>query len=542
MTKSRIRWARRLAGFFFRVPDKKVSALGILLISFLFGGIGYSFIFSTASLLSAELYVFYGLPRRTAYFIPLLSLVFSAVLLQAHPSVAFLLALLFSLNSLGLRATSGMAFFRSLPPAGIQSLLLFLGILATHSVDAPSTIFLLTIFAVLLLAGFEMLFWFAGAPLQQVFGEGLLRVVFLVFSNIEGGSKEIEQLFKRNSRQIRTTVSVIGVRSKKGFKAILIASSIHPGPFDGIGSSAMPRLLREGISKKFGAEVFFAKGGCTHDENLASSGEITKVVTTASRLLHRLEFGRRCTGFFRLNDACGFRFGATSVCVSTAPVGDVALSAGVGFLDEMKKHTRGAVYIEAHNYFSEGALLSGSPQYIALKDDLGRLSQKLSVSSAHPFSAGVARVFPALSSKEGMGLGGIGVVLFKTRGQKFALVFTDSNNISCGVREQILSAFSRQGVSDTEVISSDSHEINTLIARENPLCEQGGVDVLVKSCIEALEASEKDMEPCTIGSASEFVKVSVFGVGASASILTAVNKTALRLGVGILFAVFLVLA
>lgn len=542
MTKSRIRWARKLAGFFFRAPDMKVSATGVLMISLLLGGSGYVLIFAASAALSAELYVLRGLSRRTAYFILLGSLVLSAVLFQIHPSIAFLLALVFSLNSVGLRAVSGMAFSKSLISAVVLSLLMFAGFLAMQPLDAYVTIAFFFVFSGILLAGLELFFWFAGAPLQKVFGESLLRMVFLVFSNLEGGSKEIELIFKRNSRKTKALVSVIGIRSKKGFKAILIVPFIHPGPFDGIGSSAMPRILRDGLSKKFGAEVFFAKGGCTHDENLASSREIKKVVRTASRLLHRLKFGRQCTGFFRLDGACSVRFGDNAIGVSTAPVGDVALAAGFGFLDEMKKHARDAVYIEAHNSFSEGVLLADSPQYPDLKNSLGSLSQKLSNSRAFPLSAGVARAFPALSTMEGMGRGGVGVVLFKAGGKKFALVFADSNNIAPGVRGQIISAFRRRGISDAEAVSSDSHEINTIIERENPLCKKGGVDVLLKSCLNALEAAEKDLEPCTIGSASDFAGVSVFGAGASASILTAVNKTTFRLGVGILLAIVLVLA
>ncbi len=549
MAKGRIRLVRGLANLLFKRPELKASVGGIVFFSLLLAGYFKLSVFgflvlSASAILSAELSPFLcrifkaELGRERSYFISLLSLSAAGVvsILMQTPtgaSFALFLALVLSFRSIGLRAISGIGFFRSILPAAVQSLLVLAGFYLLLPVDVY---FLSLLFSAAAVAAMELVLWFAGVPVRSVFGVGLPRLSYIVSSNIESGSPEIEGVFRRNAEKVKARVSVIGIRGRKGLKAIVAAPFIHPGPFGGIGSADMPQILCSGLSRKFGAEAFFAKGGGTHDDNLASSAEISKVSKTSERLVSKLDFSKKCTRFERADCALGFRFGGSVVGISTKPAADVEHEAGVGFVGEMEKHAKKAVYIEAHSSFSgDAVVVKGSPAYLGMRDSLGAVSERLSGTNEHPFSVGVGRSFPKLSAGDGMGAGGVGVILFKAGGKKFAFVFVDSNNVAEGMREKIISAFKARGISDAEVISSDTHSVSTLIERENPLCANGSRDLLVSSCMDCLRLAEKNLEPCSIGAASGLVDVSVFGAGASARIFKAVNSSALRLGASILF-------
>ena len=61
--------------------------------------------------------------------------------------------------------------------------------------------------------------------------------------------------------------------------------------------------------------------------------------------------------------------------------------------------------------------------------------------------------------EEGMGPGGISVIVTKVGDQKAAYVTIDGNNIVSGLREKILSELGEMGIVDGEVLTTDTHAV-----------------------------------------------------------------------------------
>jgi putative membrane protein len=77
---------------------------------------------------------------------------------------------------------------------------------------------------------------------------------------------------------------------------------------------------------------------------------------------------------------------------------------------------------------------------------------------------GVASLLPKeFSLEDGMGPGGITVLVVRTRQQKAAYVVIDGNNMVSGLRERILSMLSSMGIDEGEVYTTDTHSVSALV-------------------------------------------------------------------------------
>jgi putative membrane protein len=81
-----------------------------------------------------------------------------------------------------------------------------------------------------------------------------------------------------------------------------------------------------------------------------------------------------------------------------------------------------------------------------------------------PFEIGAATVSPKeFGLKEGMGPGGITVVVIEVGEQRTAYVVFDGNNMVSGLREKILSALRSVGINEGEVFTTDTHSVSAVI-------------------------------------------------------------------------------
>ena len=93
-----------------------------------------------------------------------------------------------------------------------------------------------------------------------------------------------------------------------------------------------------------------------------------------------------------------------------------------------------------------------------------RVLAKLSASSQGPFSVGSS--FDALNTytlKDGIGPGGLAVMVVKTENNTASYVTIDGNNMQQGLRDQILQSIRETGVNDAEVMTTDTHLVTGLV-------------------------------------------------------------------------------
>src|SRR5256712_11582790 len=84
--------------------------------------------------------------------------------------------------------------------------------------------------------------------------------------------------------------------------------------------------------------------------------------------------------------------------------------------------------------------------------------------SVGPVSVGAAYdTLKRYSLKEGIGPGGLSVTVVKTESDTVSYITIDGNNMQQGLRDQILQAIRETGVSDAEVMTTDTHLVTGLV-------------------------------------------------------------------------------
>jgi putative membrane protein len=134
------------------------------------------------------------------------------------------------------------------------------------------------------------------------------------------------------------------------------------------------------------------------------------------------------------------------------------------FVDaEAERHgVRVCAVVNAHNSIDGKADMEKSLD--SLKEVAAVSLDKAASMKQLPFRLGVSTVLPKdFSLEDGMGSGGITVMIFTTGGQKVAYVVVDGNNMVSGLREEILSALKLLGVDDGEVFTTDTHSVSALV-------------------------------------------------------------------------------
>jgi putative membrane protein len=131
-------------------------------------------------------------------------------------------------------------------------------------------------------------------------------------------------------------------------------------------------------------------------------------------------------------------------------------------VNEAKKCGFFALAIDAHNSmddsFDQDAVVESfrKASVDCLKKALG-----LNFSS---FSVGAASIRPSnFSVGDGMGAGGISVIVVNIAGQNIGYVTIDGNNMVSGLREKILAAIKELGIDDGEVFTTDTHSVCGMI-------------------------------------------------------------------------------
>jgi putative membrane protein len=115
------------------------------------------------------------------------------------------------------------------------------------------------------------------------------------------------------------------------------------------------------------------------------------------------------------------------------------------------------------------------------------------------FEVGAAKLIPTdFSIKEGVGPGGISIVVVKVGDQKTAYVTIDGNNMVSGLREKILSSLKEIGVNDGEIMTTDTHIVNAVVKADrgyHPVGEAIDPNRLVEYIKEATTKALRNLEP-----------------------------------------------
>ncbi|MEM3783460.1 MAG: DUF2070 family protein [Candidatus Bathyarchaeia archaeon] len=263
-------------------------------------------------------------------------------------------------------------------------------------------------------------------------------------------------------------VSILQFESVNG-KTFITVPSVHPGPFKNIGSSLLPFMLKNALEQKFNSVACVPLGLLGHELDLASQSQNQKIIDSVVNSADFKVDEDKATPFIKVGNglatACCQIFGETAfIAFSLAPntTEDIPQElAPVVQREAERLGLKACVVVNAHN--SIDGMVGSKKALDALEAVAMDCLEKASSMDRLPFKIGAATIKPKeFSLADGMGPGGITVLVAQVGKQRTAYVVFDGNNMVSGLREKILLALQSIGISEGEVFTTDTHSVNAL--------------------------------------------------------------------------------
>lgn len=367
------------------------------------------------------------------------------------------------------------------------------------------------------------------SPFKKNLGIGVLDLLSLFIAHMNEGSNSLEGLFENMSEAIDTIVTFVSFKTENGIKALFISPSVHPGPLGDLGGSNMPTIL----ANKFDHFTMVAHGPSTHDFNPIAVSEIDKVEESVKRGLNKVEYSQNASRFIRYisekaNIGVQF-FNEGMVILSTfAPeaVDDIEFGVGLTMMAQSRSHcnVKDSIIVDCHNSFTaeSGEVLPGNPEVFQLIDVIDKIDP-----NQEKFDIKVGcfeNNMDDLDKNEGIGESGIKTMIVEVAGQRTAYVLFDSNNMEIGFRQEIIDAVSDLDIDEIEVMTTDTHTVNTLSRGYNPIGIAKRAEIIEYVKISIKEAIE-DLEKVEVGTGTEKItNLNTFGPKNSTELISTISS------------------
>ncbi|MCX8174795.1 MAG: DUF2070 family protein [Candidatus Micrarchaeota archaeon] len=379
------------------------------------------------------------------------------------------------------------------------------------------------------LTALYVLFFIISAPMKKNLRISSLDALSMFLSQWLYGEKDLEEAFEEIGEEVETIVWIGSFEGRKN-RALFVVPYIHYGPFGNLGGSEFTWQISQALSGN-GCEVFVFHGTTTHDFNPVSSKEIEKVVLACKRAISRLKlsdarisfpscrFGSVRASALRINDSAFISY-------TRAPrtTEDVNFGLGLALIEKAKRHCASACVVDEHNA-ETGDISSvevGSPIGFEMLDATEKLFSLQDRQERFLFGCASA----ALKS-ETLGRSGLKLALFAKGKKMRAVLLVDANGIIPSFREELNELLAQLGSEcgfdcQGEVMTTDTHQINTIRGVLNPLGSEGRGDVCLAVRRMFYDAMRR-LEKVRFGSAEERFRIKVFGAGQSAEITSTIN-------------------
>jgi len=288
-------------------------------------------------------------------------------------------------------------------------------------------------------------------------------------------SGPLEEMLTSISEKQDIPIEVVLFQSDNELVSVGVVLYVHPGPFRNLGSSALPSYISEHVRERYGVPCFIMHGSCTHHQNLTTKEDFDKVTEELDNLIDKEHTTHdlrgplwRGSGKFKT-----WSLGAGSkavVIVTSAPQfsDDISLQVGMdanqAAVDSNENIERVSI-VDAHNCINDNAvsIMAEDPE---AEEIIAAVKESIEGSSSLPpkeFRLGVCQTSPeSITKKDGLGPGGISVLVFEIEGEEIAFISLDGNNMVPGMRQDILDALQSIGIEKGEPITTDTHVVNAI--------------------------------------------------------------------------------
>ena len=453
-------------------------------------------------------------------------------------SSVFGFVLIYGFNTLVFWATSKVRFTIAATTGLIQSVLILtmyivISFLFIDTSFLGSIIFQIIIKAIIAGIIFVLSIYafikIIASPFKKNLGIGVLDLLSLFIAHINEGSNSLEGLFENMSETIDTVVTFVSFRTEKGIKSLFISPSVHPGPLGELGGSNMPTIL----ANTFNHFTMVAHGPSTHDFNPISVSEIKKIENSVKEGLKKVEYSSNASKFLRYScekAKIGVQFfNKGMIILSTfAPeaVDDIEFGVGLTMMAQSRNHcnVKDSVIVDCHNSFNpeSGEVLPGNSEVFQLIDVIDSINHD---QNKYEVKVGCyENTMDPLGKTEGIGESGLKTMIIEVENQKTAYVLFDSNNMEKGFRQEIIDSTKDLGIDELEVMTTDTHTVNTLSRGYNPIGISKRSEIIEFVRLSIKEAI-KDLEKVEVGTGTEKIKnLNTFGPNNSTELISTISS------------------
>ena len=348
----------------------------------------------------------------------------------------------------------------------------------------------------------------------------LFRSFLLVFLDMK--NEPLEMHLEKLGITEDVKVIVLTFRRTRDFttKATIVVPSFHPGPFLNVGSSVLPMLIQNMVENETKAVAMVPHGVSGHENNVASQAENRKIIELTRRLLSDGKDAQTSTEMILSSHGtagatCQIFGGCGLITLTTSPKDMEDIPAEVSFyLHQDLRELEELALVDSHNCIDELSPMMPQDTHDLIASGKDALQLALG-RKQETFRAGAGKVpLNEFSLDQGIGPGGIAAVVVNTKGENFAYITIDGNNMKKGLRERILETAKNLGVTEAEVMTTDSHMVSGRISSRlgyHPVGEAVDNNVLLSRVGLAIQDAIDNLEDSTVAWNSGTVSVKTLG-------------------------------
>src|SRR5881296_1724686 len=322
--------------------------------------------------------------------------------------------------------------------------------------------------------------------------------------------------------------------------ASLVVSNFHPGPYRDMGSGGLPSELKQSLEETQRGVVQVPHGISNHKLNIVSHRDIDRLLSAARENYPSAHSIRKASSMIREKEGeaivSGQAFGNVALLTITlAPEEMEDLPTVVSMEIEREASRLGFEVLSADAHNSLVGQTSITPvQAERIVAAAVRVLASLRALSQGPFVIGSAYdPLDTYTLKDGIGPGGLSVMVVRTESDTVSYITIDGNNMQQGLRDQILQSIREIGVSDGEIMTTDTHLVTGLVRSPLGYYPVGAAlptATFVSQITQTVQKAMSNLEESSAGFSKFSLQLQVLGSETFQSITGFIGRIARQIG------------
>ena len=250
--------------------------------------------------------------------------------------------------------------------------------------------------------------------------------------------------------------------------------------------------------------------------------------------LNKIEYTKKASKFKRYSHNAaniGVQFfNRGMVILSTlAPNGSDDIEFGVGLTMMTQSisncNVKDSIIVDCHNSFTpeSGEVLPGNSEVFDFIDVISQVEPNEEEYESIKIGCCEDKM-ETLDKHEGIGESGLKVMVIEVESQRTAYVLFDSNNMEIGFRQEIIDATKDLDIDEIEVMTTDTHTVNTLSRGYNPVGIEKRPEI-IEYIIKSIKIAIDDLEEVEVGTGTRKIKnLNTFGPKNSTELISTISS------------------